>query len=132
MIKFFRRKFFKINNFFMNYKKLKTSKTFNIKKEIINNSIKEKNEIQINDALKYFSKSEIFYLFFIPFSFVSIYLFVMWNIFKYICDIKDINHFLKILRWLKGKESYPFEYLQNKKKKKTYNESIVVAVKKFE
>ncbi|CRG96965.1 conserved Plasmodium protein, unknown function [Plasmodium gallinaceum] len=131
MIKFFRRKFFKINKF-MNFKALKTSKIFNIKKEIIINSLEEKNEKQINDALKYFSKSEIFYLFFIPFAFVSIYIFVMWNIFKYICDIKDINHFLKILRWLKGKESYPYEYLQNKKKKKRKSESIIVIEKKFE
>ncbi|SBT82660.1 conserved Plasmodium protein, unknown function [Plasmodium ovale] len=63
-------------------------------------------------ALTYFTKLEIFYLFFIPFTFVSVYIFFLWNVFKYICDVKDVAHFLKLARWLSGKDVYPFEYLR--------------------
>lgn len=33
-------------------------------------------------ALKHFSKTEIIYLFFVPFLFVSIYISILWHLFK--------------------------------------------------
>ncbi|SBT81007.1 conserved Plasmodium protein, unknown function [Plasmodium malariae] len=146
MIKFFCSNFFKKHSvfFFTNFKTLKTSKTSktsktwktsksnDLKKEIVqkNCNAEEKDEEKVS-ALKYFSKVEIFYLFFVPLTFVSVYIYLMWNLFKYICDFRDVRHFLKIARWLNGNEVYPFEYLQNREEK-TNNEPVIVAVKKFE
>ncbi|SBS88705.1 nucleotidyltransferase, putative, partial [Plasmodium ovale curtisi] len=82
-------------------------------------------------ALTYFTKFEIFYLFFIPFTFVSVYIFFLWNVFKYICDVKDVAHFLKLARWLSGKDVYPFEYLRPQRKGES-SEAFIVSVNNVE
>ncbi|SPJ11525.1 conserved Plasmodium protein, unknown function [Plasmodium sp. DRC-Itaito] len=139
MTNFFCRRFLKRKPFFF-FRKLKSLKTLYIKnvnksvimkKNIIDDKIENKYKEKEIYALNYFTKFEIFYLFVVPFTFVSLYLILMWNIFKYICDIKDMKHFLKILRWLNGKDAYPYEYWNNKDTTKR-GQSIIVAEKKFE
>ncbi|CDU20845.1 hypothetical protein YYC_01644 [Plasmodium yoelii 17X] len=120
---------------FTSLKALNFSKIKSLQKEIVEKKGKEKKGIENKgkekiSALKYFTKLEIFCLFFIPFAFVSIYIFFMWNLFKYICGIKDIPHFLKLIQWLNGKESYPFYYLHNKTIEKK-SQPIIMSVKKF-
>ncbi|SOV16975.1 conserved Plasmodium protein, unknown function [Plasmodium sp. gorilla clade G2] len=140
MTNFFCRKLLKRKPFFFfrKFKSLKTlyiknvNKSVIMKKNIIENRIENKDKEKEIYALNYFTKFEIFYLFFMPFTFVSLYLILMWNIFKYICDIKDVKHFLKILRWLNGKDAYPYEYWNNKKDTTKRGQSIIIAEKKFE
>ncbi|CAD2114098.1 conserved Plasmodium protein, unknown function [Plasmodium vinckei] len=136
-------KFVYTNPFFKRYKYIFTSlkalnfsKIKSLQKEIIEKKNVEKKGVENKgieqiSALKYFTKLEIFYLFFIPFAFVSTYIFFMWNVFKYICGVKDINHFFKLIRWLNGKDSYPFDHLHNKKIEKKA-QPIILSVKKFE
>ncbi|ETW60139.1 hypothetical protein PFMC_03911 [Plasmodium falciparum CAMP/Malaysia] len=78
--------------FFRKFRSLKTlyiknvNKSVIMKKNIIENKIENKDKEKEKElcALNYFTKFEIFYLFVMPFTFVSLYLILMWNIFKYI------------------------------------------------
>ncbi|KEG03952.1 hypothetical protein YYE_00854 [Plasmodium vinckei vinckei] len=102
-------KFVYTNPFFKRYKYIFTSlkalnfsKIKSLQKEIIEKKNVEKKGVENKgieqiSALKYFTKLEIFYLFFIPFAFVSTYIFFMWNVFKYICGVKDITPLVNLL-----------------------------------
>ncbi|ANQ10942.1 Uncharacterized protein PCOAH_00053500 [Plasmodium coatneyi] len=114
---------------------LKRIKISSLKDGVIKKSIwKAQGKVTVDDALKHFTKSELFFLFVVPFTFASAYIVAMWTLFKYICDIRDIEHFIRTARWLNGKEPYPFEYLREGRKSRSFegNKPIIVAVKKFE
>ncbi|EUD66042.1 hypothetical protein C922_03512 [Plasmodium inui San Antonio 1] len=114
---------------------LKRIKVSPLKDGIIRKNIwKAQGKVTLDDALQHFTKSELFFLFFVPFTFVSAYIVAMWTLFKYICDIRDIEHFIRKARWLNGKEPYPFEYLRAERRARSLEGSqpVILAVKKFE
>ncbi|GAB69157.1 hypothetical protein PCYB_145850 [Plasmodium cynomolgi strain B] len=106
-------RFKKSSVFVTSMRLLKRIKVSSLKDGVIKKSIREaQGKVTVDDALQHFTKSELFFLFFVPFTFVSAYIVAMWTLFKYICDIRDIEHFIRTARWLNGKEPYPFEYLR--------------------
>ncbi|KJP88738.1 hypothetical protein AK88_01619 [Plasmodium fragile] len=114
------------------FKRIKVSP---LKDEVMKRSIwKAQGKVTVDDALQHFTKSELFFLFFVPFTFVSGYIVAMWTLFKYICDIRDIEHFIRTARWLNGKEPYPFQYPRAERRARSLEggKPIIVAVKKFE
>ncbi|GAW83704.1 hypothetical protein, conserved [Plasmodium gonderi] len=113
---------------FLKVFKIKAFKNGIDKKKIV---AETQGKVTVDQALQHFTKSELFFLFFVPFTFVSAYIYFMWTIFKYICDIQDIQHLIKKIRWMNGKESYPFEYLKTEQNLPR-QEPIIVAIKKFE
>eukprot|EP00366_Plasmodium_knowlesi_P004905 XP_002262403.1 hypothetical protein, conserved in Plasmodium species [Plasmodium knowlesi strain H] len=71
---------------------LKRIKVSSLKDGIIKKSICEaQGKVTVDDALQYFTKSELFFLFVVPFTFASAYIVAMWTLFKYICDIRDVR-----------------------------------------
>ncbi|CAG9472398.1 conserved Plasmodium protein, unknown function [Plasmodium vivax] len=114
---------------------LKRVKVSPLKDGVIKKKIGEaQGKVTVDDALQYFTKAELFFLFFFPFTCVSAYVVAMWTLFKYICDIRDIDHFIRTARWLSGKEPYPFEYLRAERSARSLSGSkpVIVAEKKFE
>ncbi|EUD74554.1 hypothetical protein YYG_00505 [Plasmodium vinckei petteri] len=128
-------KFVYTNPFFKRYKYIFTSlkalnfsKIKSLQKEIIEKKNVEKKGVENKgieqiSALKYFTKLEIFYLFFIPFAFVSTYIFFMWNVFKYICGVKDISHLANLLNKQSNKSFFQTHPMA---------QPIILSVKKFE
>lgn len=50
----------------------------------------------------YYSKREIATLFLQPFAIIVVYLVSVWHIFKYYCDVKDVQQFMSRVRWIRG------------------------------
>ncbi|UVC49615.1 hypothetical protein MACK_003722 [Theileria orientalis] len=49
----------------------------------------------------YYSRREITTLFIQPLVVILVYVFTLWNIFKYTCNVKDLEDFVKKVRWIK-------------------------------
>ncbi|KAK1444303.1 hypothetical protein BgAZ_102090 [Babesia gibsoni] len=47
----------------------------------------------------YYSRKEIAALFLQPFCVIVAYLWVLWQFFKYFCNVNSVEDFMKVLRW---------------------------------
>ncbi|KMZ96716.1 hypothetical protein PVNG_02735, partial [Plasmodium vivax North Korean] len=62
---------------------LKRVKVSPLKDGVIKKKIGEaQGKVTVDDALQYFTKAELFFLFFFPFTCVSAYVVAMWTLFK--------------------------------------------------